>query len=158
MVQTKEERAIKKREWYLKNKEKISKEGKEFYIDNRDKICLQKKIHYINNREKICLQKKIYRSENHKICTINRWKKQGLKSEIYSAIYDYYNGVLNCERCGVTLTTGERCKTTKCMDHCHESGMFRDVICNSCNASLPRQTEFNPCKPSANTLEVVKEV
>ena len=146
MVQTKEEIAIKRKEWYLKNKDK-----------NKGKIAIKNKEYRLENKGKIAIKNKEYYVENHKELMINKWKKRGLKSEIYGAIYDYYKGVLNCERCSVTLTTGKLCKTRKCMDHCHQTGLFRDVICLSCNSSLPEQ-KSNPCKSSANTLEVVKEV
>tara|TARA_R110000824_G_scaffold102588_1_gene244041 strand:+ start:3742 stop:4251 length:510 start_codon:yes stop_codon:yes gene_type:complete len=169
MVQTKEERAIYQKTYYLKNKEKICLQKKIYNLENKEERAIYERKKYLKNKDKISIKSKEYRLENrekitenrlsnHKKITIDSWKRQGLKSEIYGAIYDYYNGVLNCERCGVTLTTGERCKTQKHMDHCHQTGLFRNVVCMSCNSSLPKQTEFNPCKPFANTLEVVKEV
>ena len=169
MVQTKEERAIYQKTYRLKNKEKSAIESKAYRLKNKGKLAIKRKASYLKNKEKYAINSKAYRLknreklkefyiENHKKLMIKKWKKRGLISEIYGAIYDYYNGVLNCERCSVTLTTGENCKTRKCLDHCHQTGLFRDVICHSCNASLPKQTEFNPCKPSANKLEVIKEV
>ena len=139
MVQTDEEKVAYRKAYNLKNKDKITLRNKQYHIDNREKICLQKKNYRSKNKERIYLHNKQYNSNNPKICAISRWKSRGLKSEIYGAIYDYYKAVVTCELCGVLLTTGKRCKTTKCLDHDHCTGLFRNVVCHSCNSSLPQQ-------------------
>jgi hypothetical protein len=62
----------------------------------------------------------------------HNWKKSGvllpLLFETYDELYNYFLSVDNCEECGISFT---ECR--KCLDHCHNTGLFRNVLCNSCN-------------------------
>ena len=73
----------------------------------------------------------------HNRDTIYNWKKRGLietDGYTYQSIYEKYMSCVKCESCEVGLTIDKKRKsTTKCMDHCHQSGIFRDIICHSCN-------------------------
>ncbi len=63
------------------------------------------------------------------------WKKRGLKlreNETYEIIYSYYKNIDRCEKCGIKLDNNEQL-TTKCMDHCHNTGHFRQILCWNCN-------------------------
>ena len=67
---------------------------------------------------------------------INTWKTRGVKSEDYDLLYEYYFSITNCEKCLILLTTGGKNKrTTKCLDHNHLTGDFRNVLCMSCNSN-----------------------
>ncbi len=61
-----------------------------------------------------------------------QWKKKGViltdKFKTYDELYDYYLSVNNCELCNISF---DECK--KCLDHDHRSGLFRNIVCNSCN-------------------------
>ena len=61
-----------------------------------------------------------------------QWKKKGIllteKFKNYDELYDYYDKCNNCELCNMKL---DICK--KCLDHDHVTGLFRNVVCNSCN-------------------------
>ncbi len=71
----------------------------------------------------------------------NSWKRQGLNMEHFEEIYEIYMITTHCDLCGVELTDGKiRTKTTKCMDHSHITGEFRNIVCCSCNSSLPERT------------------
>ena len=106
MVMTKEEKAKYKKEYYEKNKEKILLQKKEYFQTEKGKI---------NNK-------------------INEWKSNGLICENrdeYEYIYDRW---LNSESCEEPKCNKEYTKENKkCMDHCHITGLFRNVLCNSCN-------------------------
>lgn len=54
---------IKKREWYLKNKERISEKGKINRIKNKEKIAEMRKKNRELNKDKIRKQKQIYREK-----------------------------------------------------------------------------------------------
>mgnify|MGYP003629193848 CR=1 FL=1 len=83
--------------------------------------------------------KKIYDSR-HQAYTICNWKKRGLicrEGETYKDIYYYVMSIDNCQLCSVKFTDIESEK--RCMDHCHETGFFRKVLCNKCNASYMKK-------------------
>jgi len=88
------------------------------------------RIYYQNNKEKF----KQYKKDNPKYVknhTLYDWKKRGLICEDYDKLYDYYLSVEECENCGIELNSGTG--TKKCMDHCHNTGLFRNILCNTCN-------------------------
>jgi len=66
---------------------------------------------------------------------VRNWKKRGILSDDYDALYERYITTENCVFCGVCLTVDKNnTKTTRCLDHDHESGQVRGVLCHSCNA------------------------
>ena len=63
------------------------------------------------------------------------WKNRGLIDD-YEKVYETYINTNNCMKCNIELTNGKPCKsTTKCMDHDHNTGLYRSIICHSCNSS-----------------------
>ena len=61
---------------------------------------------------------------------ITRWIKTGLISDDYREVYDRWAGSFECEKCGHDYSY-----YTKCMDHCHTTGAFRNILCQACNAN-----------------------
>ncbi len=61
-----------------------------------------------------------------------QWKKKGViltdKFKTYDELYDYYLSINNCELCNISFGEGR-----KYLDHDHKTGLFRNVVCNSCN-------------------------
>ena len=91
-----------------------------------------------NNKELIKEYNKKRRitTDIKKIETISKWKQRGVIETDYYTYDELYEAYLyhpDCEECGVTLTTGKRCSTSKCLDHDHTTGIFRNILCNSCN-------------------------
>lgn len=82
------------------------------------------KKEYNKKRQKTPKEKKRF--------TIKNWKQRGLKLHgyTYDEVYEYYLETNNCEVCNKDLTIGGQQKS---MDHCHESGCFRWILCSSCN-------------------------
>ena len=67
-----------------------------------------------------------------KSCCISKWKSQGLIGD-YQTIYDRYVNTTNCDLCNVFLEG--RGGNKKCMEHNHENGEFRNIVCSRCNTS-----------------------
>ena len=68
--------------------------------------------------------------EEHKAKTRYNWKKRGLNMNNFEEIYNNYIHSKYCELCNKQFT-----KTIdRQMEHCHETGEFRNIVCNSCNA------------------------
>ena len=69
--------------------------------------------------------------------TKNRWKINGMlfTSEEFERIYNLYLTQELCNACDVKLTRGGiyNTQTRACMDHDHETGLFRHIICHTCN-------------------------
>ena len=64
----------------------------------------------------------------------SNWKKRGLIHPNLDELYDHYINTHNCEHCNIQLTVDRhKTPTTRCLDHCHESGEFRNILCFSCN-------------------------
>ena len=126
------------KKWYDSNKDKI----KGYYQAHKNKI----KDYYQAYKNKISEVQRKYKENNpekfHKTHTISHWKHQGLIDDDYEKIYNKVMNTDYCERCNCKLTGGKPpTNTTKCMDHNHETGKFRNVLCLSCNSSLPKQTK-----------------
>jgi len=60
------------------------------------------------------------------------WKIKGVvltdKFKDYDELYDYYLECKCCEICGIPFDS-----IKKCLDHNHDTGFFRAILCNSCN-------------------------
>ena len=69
--------------------------------------------------------------------TIDNWKyKYKMVCDDWDKLYDYYINCKNCEWCDVELTQSKHNKkTTKCLDRDIHTGLFRNVICLSCNSN-----------------------
>tara|TARA_R110000796_G_scaffold20528_4_gene61044 strand:+ start:417 stop:908 length:492 start_codon:yes stop_codon:yes gene_type:complete len=102
------------KEYYEKNKEKIAKKNKEYNKTPKRQMGLK----------------------------INMWKRNGLiceNREEYEYIYDRW---LFSERCEEPKCNKEYTKDNiKNMDHCHDTGLFRNIICHSCN--MKRRSKEN---------------
>tara|TARA_R110000796_G_scaffold193497_1_gene310000 strand:+ start:315 stop:680 length:366 start_codon:yes stop_codon:yes gene_type:complete len=114
------------------DKEKNDKCKHEYYesVKNTDEYKIKTK-----------LATKKWRQENPEAYTKSRilsnWRRRGLilrEGETYDMIYDKYLSTTHCELCNVELSTEKkRSSKTKCMDHCHETNYFRNILCHSCN-------------------------
>tara|TARA_R110002110_G_scaffold63876_2_gene177034 strand:+ start:242 stop:577 length:336 start_codon:yes stop_codon:yes gene_type:complete len=64
---------------------------------------------------------------------ISRWKQSGLKCDDIDSLYEHYLNCKNCENCNIELVWGNILPNRRCLDHSHTTGLFRNVLCNSCN-------------------------
>ena len=150
MVWTKEERAAYNKQYKIDNKEKIAAKAKQHTIDNKEEIAAWHRQNYINNKEqikeqqkqamlnnpkKISAQRKQRRIKHREKITINQWIRKGVKCDNFPALYKLVQETTHCNRCNVLLTTGTPVPTParKVMDHDHETGLFRNVLCVACN-------------------------
>jgi hypothetical protein len=69
------------------------------------------------------------------------WKRQGVKcreGETYEDLHNIYHDALICEACKMPFEGGRgtntgQTATGKCLDHDHNTGYFRQIICRRCN-------------------------
>ena len=106
--------------------------NKNYYKQNRDKILQQAKEYREDNQEKL----KQYRQNNPEIRKNSRLKYEfGITLELYDEMFEKQNGV--CDICGLPETKVIRGKIVSlAVDHDHETGKIRGLLCHSCNVSL----------------------
>lgn len=156
MVLTDEEKKTKRKDcnkkYYLKNKEKIKEQQKAYILENKDKMKTyrianddnikernekvaeqrkeQNKAYRLKNKDKIKEKDKAYRQteEGIKSNKMKSWRFIGVDN-VNDELYDYY---MNCDKCEVC---GKEFKDSydKCLDHNHDTGEFRYVLCRACN-------------------------
>jgi len=107
-------------------KNKRNQDGLSF----RCKPCSSRVEEYINNREKILHQNRVvyHKNKDRKKQAQYRYKfKYGIGiDEYYKMVEEQGNKCLICE------TTGNKLQ----VDHCHETGIIRGLLCRKCNIAI----------------------
>ena len=68
---------------------------------------------------------------------ISDWKRSGLIWTTQEEIDEIYSRYLNSKYCEIFICSKEyTTDNKKCLDHCHDTNKFRNVICNSCNSKM----------------------
>tara|TARA_R110001632_G_scaffold192644_1_gene313477 strand:- start:1251 stop:1736 length:486 start_codon:yes stop_codon:yes gene_type:complete len=67
--------------------------------------------------------------KSHKYDTIYNWKNSGVKYDDFESLYLTYINTMECQHCHKVFKNN----TDRCLDHCHETGKFRKIVCRACN-------------------------
>ena len=102
------------REYARKNKERLA--------ENKREAC--RKYYHTHSEEK-----KLYHQENPKIKVISCWKGRGVINEDFDTLYDLYINTDKCMYCEKVFADSYE----RCLDHDHKTGLYRAVLCRSCN-------------------------
>ena len=89
---------------------------KQYKDDNKDKIKEYNQTEAGKKSKRIC-----------------NWKRSGVVYDDFNSLYDLYISVWNCEECNVELVEGRYGNNKKCLDHDHNTGAFRNILCQTCN-------------------------
>lgn len=97
------------------------------------------------NKEKIReIGKRYHRTPaGRKTNRLSNFRSSGMicPDDNWDIFYERLINTKNCELCNVELTSGGyNTRTTRCVDHSHITGIFRNIVCNNCNIRLPRGT------------------
>jgi len=72
----------------------------------------------------------IYTDRQKYIC-IKNWKHRGLIYHDYEDLFEVYRKTLNCQHCNKEFKN----KIDRHLDHNHENGLFRKIVCQRCNSN-----------------------
>jgi len=125
MVWTKEQKREYNKQYYKDNKEKRREQKKQWYKDNKEKIKEHKKANRVQQREYM----KQYYLDNHDKKMIYDWKRHGVICNDFPSLYERYITTLICDICAYPFDE----TNIKNLDHDHDSGVVRFVLCHRCN-------------------------
>lgn len=116
---SKEARKAYARKHYLANKEKYKANHSKYYLENKEKFAAYR-TNWIKENASLY---KLKERERHLISSF------GINLDNYQKLLDSQNGV--CAICGAYPK-----KRSLHVDHCHNSGRVRGLLCFRCNAIL----------------------
>jgi|GEM_PF-3215343 len=70
-------------------------------------------------------------TKKHRYFTIKNWKRIGLIYPDYDELYQTYINTLECQHCLKEFKSTR----DRCMDHDHQTGQFRMIVCKKCNVN-----------------------
>ena len=108
--------------YYLENKEAHQEYGRNYYTENKEHILRRTKRNGKRRRDSGLA------AEQH------RRFKYGLSRQEYEDMLASRDGL--CDICSVEMRLSGHRKDSVCVDHCHDSGEVRGLLCNACNRSL----------------------
>lgn len=109
------------------------------YLRNRDVILDGQKEYNKKNRSQISQRMKSYYQRTKKQSLIRGWKQKGILNsegkfftlQDFDVMLQSQGGI--CKICG---SKGETHKKGLCVDHNHETGMARGILCGFCNTAI----------------------
>ena len=92
------------------------------------------RIYHDKNKEKANHNTEKYRKtpEGIKSKRLSDWRRRGLIHDDLDELYERYLQSTHCDECEEEFVN-DRGISQRCMDHCHQTGLFRNFLCKSCN-------------------------
>lgn len=118
------------------NKCKAQKDVSEFYLkapSRRDKYSPKDKCFYFSHcKEYIKAKQLLYRKNNpEKSKGIDLYQSFGIRFEDYKKMYDDQKGC-----CGICERHSTEFRRSLAVDHCHDTGKIRGLLCDACNVTV----------------------
>lgn len=151
--------------WRRKQGPEYNRKRREREGADKERALAWKRAWYARNQEKLREQKRVWTAANRDKVIAHRAKARerkgyggylrdtyGLSLETYERIWNEQKG--HCAICQTALTRGSR----KChLDHNHETGVVRGILCHHCNVGLGHfRDDPSLCEAAAAYLREAK--
>jgi hypothetical protein len=104
-----------------------------YYEAHKQEINERRRAHYLSHKQEINERKRAY-YHSHKQEIKPALRRGQLKRQYGISPADY--DALLAKQGGVCPLCGKRSEKTLCVDHCHETGTIRGLLCRQCNFAL----------------------
>ncbi len=138
-AERKERKRISSKKYRENNREKERERKKKYNQSEGGKESRKKYNDSKRNKElsKIRLIKYKQTSNGQKIFKKTCWKQRGLNMYNFEEVYTRYKDAIFCDICECVLDEeGNYNRSKKCMDHDHDNGEFRNIVCFYCNIHI----------------------
>jgi hypothetical protein len=115
-----------------KDKNKLMEYREKYYSNNRDTILEKSRMYYMDNLRSSRAIQKEYRENNRKAI---QERKLGVLYNIPIGQYDKMLMEQN-NKCAICSTHQSFLKKTLSVDHDHETGKTRGLLCQRCNTAI----------------------
>jgi hypothetical protein len=127
-----------KKTWKLKNKKQEIQNNKDWYINNKENVAARKSNFYSNNKEKERLRTKIYRKKNPDRVRGNELRYNYWPSLSWQEALQAYKNLFDSQQGCCPICKKHQTEFNKkfAVDHCHETGKIRGLLCDACNKAI----------------------
>ena len=112
-----------------------------YYRANRERLRGEQNKWKRENPDRLKEHRRTAKNKYHHLSKEQR-KEWGLKSN-YGITYEQFDAMLEsqnglCRICGIEMVVweGKGRPDCACVDHCHETGVIRGLLCGSCNRAI----------------------
>jgi hypothetical protein len=113
--------------------------NKKRYEENKDQLLKAQKEYYHKNVGKIKIRSKEYYNKNSDKWLQAGWKKKGIlnRDGLYFSKFDQETELQRAGyKCEICKSDGSDHKKGLCVDHNHDTGIVRGILCAHCNSAI----------------------